>query len=144
MDNKLRKVIELWKKVDGRTRDVVLLLYNTKGYLPKSVVAKTIGTHRVYIHRIYKKLEKEGIINNGKLNKNKVKIKKFSIEVFKKRMSGSTLGVFISFILSFIFTDYSAFIILGSMTVFVLHALSVLIELLKINENIEVYVNCNH
>jgi len=132
-----------WKKVDGKTKELILYLKYNKPY-SKSQLAKDLNTGRPYLYRMLKKLNDLGAVDEYtlKLNKNKVKIKRFSWEIMKQFMVPVTYGIVVNFLISFAFGFDAIVFVLGGTVVFMSQLLYTLWKILKTEEIIEVYLKC--
>ena len=130
-----------WKKVEGKTKDLLLFLSTYKGgEISKYALAKELNMARPYLVRLLNKLNDKGIIDNLRLNKRKVKVKRFSWEIFKQFLGIVTLGVFVSIALAPLFEASAIPFLLGSVLVFSFQCVYTFYRILKEEDVVEVYV----
>jgi len=141
-----------WKLVEGETEKCVLLALHESDLPSYGEIVRTVNKKfgikmsRMRAHNIFKKYEKLGIMKrkeNGfySLDKNKVKIKLFSTELLKDSVFPASIGLVIALILSTIFYQNSFWIILGSLTVFLLQFLRFLQKVFTTKETRLVFVS---
>jgi len=131
-----------WKKVEGKTKDLILFLSTYKGgEISKYALAKELNMARPYLVRLLNKLNDKGIVDsNLKLNRRKIKIKRFSWEIFKQFLGFVTLGVFVSLALAPFFEASAIPFLLGSILVFSFQCVYTFYKIIKEEDVIEVYV----